>query len=647
MSTHTTKLKGAKILLTGGTGFIGSRLVEVLLKEYDAKVGILVRNFKNASRVARFDVSLHLGDIGDYEALRKASEGCDIIFNLAYDFGVKNDLKRDVAIAGAENVARAAFENKVKRLVHFGTISSYGDVMNGALTEATPPVATEDLYGLSKRDADAVFLRWRAEKDLPVTIIEPTIVYGPFSKPWTLGPLGQLTSGLVALPDRGQGLCNAVYIDDVIQGALLAATHPAAVGEKFLISATEPVTWAEFYGAYEKMLGYKAVLPLEDAEISELVRDPGAITALASGTKPAARSGLRQWLFGESGQQELKLADVAESVAAGETKMHLPGPARLTLLKATAQVKIDKARSLLGYQPKYDLASGMDLTRQYAAWANLLNAPARPDTQPAKPFADIVQSGMAAVDQQRKTTHREKLLALKNRYAGKRCFIIGNGPSLKDTDVSLLKDEVTIGCNGLFLIYDQMGFEPTFYTVEDTLVAEDRAETINRLKGSTKIFPSDLSYCLTPDNKTIYVNFIRPGYKGFPKFSDAFEDGVFWGGTVTFLNLQLAFYLGCTEIYLVGLDHSYRDKNDEDEQEKFTITAKTPDANHFHPDYFGPGFRYHVPNVERMEVGYRKAREFLEARGVKVLNATKGGQLEVFPRVDYDELFATVVGADA
>jgi len=237
-----------------------------------------------------------------------------------------------------------------------------------------------------------------------------------------------------------------------------------------------------------------------------------------------------------------------------------------------------------------------------------------------------------------KAQHK-KLLALKNSYYGRRCFIIGNGPSLKETDVSLLKDEVTIGCNGIFLMFDQMDFLPTFFTVEDTLVAEDRAEVINSMRGTTKIFPEDLQYCLKPDRDTIYINFLRPGYKGFPKFSKEFDDHVYWGGTVTFLNLQLAYYLGCSKIYLIGVDHSYRAKNEMDEQEGFTITARTPDPNHFHPDYFGPGFRYHDPKVDRMEKAYRKAKDFLGSKGIPVNNATTGGRLEVFPRVDYETLF--------
>jgi hypothetical protein len=124
-------------------------------------------------------------------------------------------------------------------------------------------------------------------------------------------------------------------------------------------------------------------------------------------------------------------------------------------------------------------------------------------------------------------------------------------------------------------------------------------------------------------------------YPGFPRFSGEFDRVCYWGGTVTMLNLQLAHYLGCDPIYLIGFDHNYRVPAN---LESDVILSQADDVNHFHPDYFGKGYRWHDPMVERMESAYRVAREFLEAHGVKVFNATAGGRLEVFERVRYDEV---------
>ena len=102
------------------------------------------------------------------------------------------------------------------------------------------------------------------------------------------------------------------------------------------------------------------------------------------------------------------------------------------------------------------------------------------------------------------------------------------------------------------------------------------------------------------------------------------------------LNLQLAYYLGCTEIYLVGFDHHYRVPSN---IEQHVITSQGDDVNHVHPDYFGQGYRWHDPNLGRMEQSYSEARRFLEANGVLVKNATIGGQLEIFERAEYCRLF--------
>jgi hypothetical protein len=218
--------------------------------------------------------------------------------------------------------------------------------------------------------------------------------------------------------------------------------------------------------------------------------------------------------------------------------------------------------------------------------------------------------------------------------------VLANGPSLLKCEVSRLASSVTIGSNALFLVYDKLGFAPTFLTVEDRLVGEDRAPVLNMLTNSTKVFPHDLAYCLHADDHTIYCNFVRR-YLGFPRFSDRFERIVYWGGTVSFMNLQLAYHLGCKPIYLVGFDHNYQVPNN---AEGTVITSVNDDVNHVHPDYFGRGYRWHDPNVARMEIAYRAAKKFLDPRGVHVLNATVGGHLEVFPRVDFEAAVSGEIG---
>ncbi|MHC4911736.1 MAG: FkbM family methyltransferase, partial [Planctomycetota bacterium] len=227
-----------------------------------------------------------------------------------------------------------------------------------------------------------------------------------------------------------------------------------------------------------------------------------------------------------------------------------------------------------------------------------------------------------------------------NGYSGRRAFIIGNGPSLNKMDLSFLKNEITFGVNSIFYNFGRMGFKPTFYVVEDKLVAEDRAEEINALTGMTKVFGTDLQYCLKDSEDVIWANVIYDfsNYPGFPHFSKDASECLWVGGTVSYLCMQLAYYMGLTEVYLVGFDHNYIIPADA-KVEGTVITSISSDPNHFHPDYFGKGQRWHDPRLDRMEKAYDRAKEVFEAGGRKIFNSTVGGKLDIFPRVDYESLF--------
>lgn len=240
------------------------------------------------------------------------------------------------------------------------------------------------------------------------------------------------------------------------------------------------------------------------------------------------------------------------------------------------------------------------------------------------------------------TRTTKNIIRHRNICKGKRAFLIGNGPSLNLLDLTKLKNEITIGVNSIYLNKDKMGFLPTHYIVEDIYVAEDRKDEINELIGPQKWFGNYLRYCFKEiQNETINwlnVRFNYSNYLDFPHFSTNIARQAWVGGTVSYIGLQLAYYLGVEELYLIGFDHHYVIPSDVI-AEGLSLTSVSDDPNHFHPDYFGKGYRWHDPNVERMEKGYIKARKFFEKENRKIFNATAGGKLEVFKRVDYNTLF--------
>jgi hypothetical protein len=231
--------------------------------------------------------------------------------------------------------------------------------------------------------------------------------------------------------------------------------------------------------------------------------------------------------------------------------------------------------------------------------------------------------------------------AFRNRHQGQRCFILGGGPSLKQHDPALLADEFTFGVNGIFLIYDWLGFEPTYYAVEDFLVYHDRFQDIKeRVSASTCFFPLQFKcHGFDRPNHHYYRGLYEfAGDRDWPEFSTDPARLLWIGGTVTYICMQLAYFMGFEEVILLGMDHSYTKPVDVVVRGN-DWTSQSDDPNHFHPDYFGQGYRWHDPRTDRMELAYRKARKMFERDDRRIVNASVGGKLEVFDRVDYRTLF--------
>ena len=399
-----------RCLVTGGTGFIGGRLVESLAAE-GAEVRVLARNLSKAPRIGRWPVRLIRGDVAVGPEVEAAIRGCDHVFHCAVGLSGDENADRAVTVGGTEHVIRACAEHGA-RLVHVSTVSVYGPTPDGPLTEEAERRPGGDFYGVTKLQAeDAVLEAARAGK-LAASVVQPTVVYGPFGPAWTLRTFSELESGRVMLIDGGEGLCNVVYIDDIVQGLRLAATEEGALGEAFLISGPRPVTWREFYGAHERLLGYESHVERSAEEAHELferlygrrrllresisvVRDHPDLRRRLKATPevqaflraakvlvpPKARKAIQNRLRGvkpapapEPTEQEAEREDAATTD--GTPKPVLPmGPAGIEMARSKTHARIDKARQRLGYAPAFDFDAGMARVAEWARWYGLLPDP--------------------------------------------------------------------------------------------------------------------------------------------------------------------------------------------------------------------------------------------------------------------------------
>jgi hypothetical protein len=240
----------------------------------------------------------------------------------------------------------------------------------------------------------------------------------------------------------------------------------------------------------------------------------------------------------------------------------------------------------------------------------------------------------------------DELSKFYNAFEGKRCFIIGNGPSLNKHDLALIENEYTFGVNSFYYKTRETGFRPYFYVVEDSSVMKENIKEIREYHAPFKFFPTVYKRLHAKDPNTFFFEMNRGFYEktspnyAVPRFSTDATKELFCGQSVTYINLQLAYFMGFTEVYLIGMDFSYVIPESHSRTGD-VLLSDTDDENHFHKDYFGKGKTWKDPKLERVGNNYRMAKVVYESVGRKIYNATVGGSLEIFDRVDYDGLFGT------
>ncbi|HRC85639.1 MAG TPA: NAD-dependent epimerase/dehydratase family protein [Thermoanaerobaculia bacterium] len=387
-------LDGRRVLVTGGSGFIGGRLVERLVRDEGARVRVLVRNPASAVRLARFPLEFVHGDVTDPRAAAAAVDGCEVVFHCAYGTSGSQRHRAFVNRGGTEGLLEAAAGARLRRFVHLSTLMVYGQTGDGDLTEEAPRRRFGNAYSDSKLAAERLALGAARSGRVPVTVLQPTAVYGPYGGVWTEQVLAGLKAGRAILVNGGEGLANHVYVDDLVTAMLLAGRRDEAVGEAFLISAAEPTSWKGLYGCFERMLGSERTASLTEAEALALWRETrrarpfflGELLRLIKTDR-----GLRDRLFEtrelrflrerasdllpERLQQRIKAGlGGGHGVAAAEPELpiHPLSPSMIGFFRPKTYVRIDKARRLLGYRPAFTLEQGMALTEAWARWAGLL-----------------------------------------------------------------------------------------------------------------------------------------------------------------------------------------------------------------------------------------------------------------------------------
>lgn len=228
-----------------------------------------------------------------------------------------------------------------------------------------------------------------------------------------------------------------------------------------------------------------------------------------------------------------------------------------------------------------------------------------------------------------------RLRALKDRHKGQRCFIIGNGPSLQISDLDRLKGEVTFACNKIYLAFDQTDWRPTYYSVLDVLVAEQNVTQIKRL-NLYKIFDMEVKRFMPDLKDATWVVTMWSGELNI-RFSKNLLKGAYGGGTVLYTQLQMAFYMGIREVYLIGVDFSFLVPKPTGETSIHgEVIAHQGEMNHFHPKYRKLDEKWTMPRLDIQRKAFCCAKEVFETYGGIIYNASRKTALDVFPLLDFD-----------
>lgn len=225
---------------------------------------------------------------------------------------------------------------------------------------------------------------------------------------------------------------------------------------------------------------------------------------------------------------------------------------------------------------------------------------------------------------------------LHDKYVGKRCFIICNGPSLKAEDLEKIhkNNDFSFASNKIDKIFPHTSWRPTFYSVIDESFQYSLLGTMNKIPAQTKFFRKE-SYITTRKVRGNCVWMNTDGDRSLldnPRFSDNCAEVVYTIATVTYVLFELAVYMGFRELYIIGCDNSYGLEKKKDG----TI------VNHGTESYFAgsnPNDKKLIGATWEMNIAYEYARQFADEHGIKIYNATRGGHLEAFERVDFDSLF--------
>lgn len=278
-------LNNTSILVTGATGFVGSRLSELLATQEKAKVTGTGRNLDRVAYLKNYGVNLQAADLQNKNTIEDLVKGKEIVIHTAAALQADPETAQKVNVEATETLVRLAGEAGVSRFVHVSSVGAC-DMTNLKQVEETAPLALNhsSTYPRTKAEAEKRANEIASAYDMELSIVRPSMIYGPGHGFWSEEMFTNVLKGNPVMLGDGSGNFNPVYIDDVVDAIILCAKHPKAAGEAFNVAAGI-TTWREFMGHYAKLSGKELKnVPLFMARLMAFANKiPGITTPIDQG----------------------------------------------------------------------------------------------------------------------------------------------------------------------------------------------------------------------------------------------------------------------------------------------------------------------------------------------------------------------------